>query len=225
MKLRITLFAITLTAGLFVLAQEKEKSFQIKAFSGINHFDVDEGSIEVRKNMNSHSILSSASVSIVKGDRFIEFELDRFKIQHNENEAIPNSSGSLDGGDVKTREFRIRLSYNYLKSISSKINVAIGMGVSPYLLKENISPSNPLSFDRRHSSVGASLDLIPRFQFNMTKKVFFETHLVLSTVRLNRYETQIENPAIPLREQTETDSSVRYFGGDYQVRFGIGLTL
>lgn len=208
------------------LAQEKDKSIQLKVFSGFDRFEFkgDFGTSQLQLDEDSHQILSSATIAFVRGNHFYEVEIDEFSIEKMKSKTT-QSGLTTNGSTVRTTEFRIRFSYNYLEDISTKSNIAIGLAVTPYILNERISPLVLSSFARRNSNTGASLDIMPRFQYYMTGKVFFETHLVMSVIRANKTEREIENPALPARQRIETDSTVDYFSGDYQVSFGIGVTL
>lgn len=225
---KITTVLLGLLLSLSTVAQDNQKGIQLKLFSGFDQYSVD-GSVNAinrRQKQGSFNLLSSVSIAFVRSKHFYEFEVDKFKIKSNKTETIQTSSGlTTNGSKIKTSEFRIRMSYNYLKDLSNKTKGAIGLGLTPYWLSEKTIPLVLSSFDRRYSNYGASLDLIPRIQHYFSDKVFIEVHGVLTIARANWREQEIKNPALPRDQQLQTESTLDYFSGDYQISFGIGVTL
>jgi len=82
-------------------------------------------------------------------------------------------------------------------------------------------PLVPLIFYRYVKKYGFSLNFIPRIMYTVSTKILLDLNIPIKVYDLREEEQKIENPAIPIRQQTNGGLASVFFENVYTIRLGI----
>jgi hypothetical protein len=102
---------------------------------------------------------------------------------------------------------------------------SFGVGVNPYYTKAEYFPLTPVTYYRYLKKYGASLNVIPRVSYAISTKVRLDLNIPLKFFDLREEEQKIENPAIPIRYQTNGGLVHPFFENIYTIRFGVAYKI
>lgn len=115
--------------------------------------------------------------------------------------------------------------YEISKSISSDrspLKVAIGAALHPYYVSIEHTPVIDLIYPSSARWYGASLNLIPRLTYTISERFFLDLNIPVKAFDYRFHKEQVNNPAIPVRQQVNQYAESIFFEGAYTIRFGVG---
>ena len=115
------------------------------------------------------------------------------------------------------------LNKNLVKN--AKYDFKAGIGFQFYKSKSASTvelPYVPITDEYR----GAMLHLIPRFRYNVGKRLAIDVNLRLGIFDVHKFQSTIHNPAIPLREQRWVDeTATKILPFTYSIRLGLAYLI
>jgi hypothetical protein len=113
----------------------------------------------------------------------------------------------------------------FLTKEQKQVRFAMAAGVNPYYLKIDYEPNVTTAYPSYNRTYGASFNIIPRFTFDITERLFLDLNIPLKLFDLQMNKTHIRNPAIPIRQQINEYLETKFFENAYTIRLGLAYSL
>jgi hypothetical protein len=124
---------------------------------------------------------------------------------------------------VSTYSFRYELSK--LFKPTSTISFGSGIGANPYFTKTEYEPTNPNAIYSNSKIFGFSLNLIPRINFKVSERIQLDLNIPFKLYDFRFEDVSNRNPAIPVRQQRNTNLSHVFAAPSFTMRFGVAFLL
>lgn len=121
--------------------------------------------------------------------------------------------------------FGIQYELNKRLAGSGQFFFSVGGGFLLYHLTSNQEAVTDDRWNRKQHYTGGLLQVIPRLQYQISKKLFADLNLKLALFDIQRFETYVDAPMLPVRKQTEVSTETAFFPSSYTVRLGLGFRL
>lgn len=116
------------------------------------------------------------------------------------------------------------LRYELSKSLTNKakrLGFNLGLGINPYYVQVEYIPNVETSFYSSTKHFGFVFNMVPRVKYNLSQKFSIDLNVPLKIYDLQVAKYQVDNPSIPMRQQTTFDHSNIFFENAYTIRIGL----
>ncbi len=215
---------------LFAISSSAQRSFQVKVYQNTDYFDVSYYNSQTNSSRNSNE-LNFSRISLA-------FAINtRKNFVHEIEIIIPELSKSIynvklpldysfqdDGprvGTISTYSFRYELS-KVLSNPSKKFRFNLGLAINPYFTDTEYEPENSIAYYKSNTKLfGVSFNIVPRINYNITDRILIDLNIPFKLYDLQNKETRINNPALPIRQQTSSEFTNVFFEDVYTIRLGV----
>jgi hypothetical protein len=105
--------------------------------------------------------------------------------------------------------------------LAKRISVVLGAGVNPYRIKIDYSSQQAFVYSRRQTMYGVAVNIIPGVQYSVSKRFMMDLSIPFRIYNYKRERMQVDNPAIPISQQTKESDEGKFFENVYTIRFGL----
>lgn len=221
--------------------QEQAKKIDIKLYTNFDYTpeyiyhnsDTINETIEQNNEFNGFNF-SPAIVFYNKKGNSSEIELSRlsYKNAFNKKYYVLDSTAShiaVFSGEYK-QQFDIFLRYEYKiflfkKNEWEKLKTIIGFSAMPFYHWEKEDPLLSSGFSTSSSYIGLSLALVPRIEYNINERWYFDFNVPVSILRANFMTFKNNNPAISIENRVESVINFYQTPISFAIRFGVGFRL
>lgn len=119
-----------------------------------------------------------------------------------------------------TYSFRYELSKDVFK-MSDRFTFNLGLGVNPYYVDIDYESQVDYMYSRSYKFYGGVLNVVPRVNFKLSNRFVVDLNIPLKVYDLRYTEQHIDNPTIPIRQQTTKDNDHIFLEGSYTIRIGL----
>ncbi len=214
---------------MFAIGSLAQRSFQAKVYQNTDYFNVSYYNSQTNSTRNSN-VLNFTRISLA-------FVINTSKnLTHEIEFLIPELSKSIYKvklpldysfkeddrmkSTISTYSFRYELS-KALFNRSKKMVFNLGLGVNPYYTKTEYEPTVANVYYSFVQLYGASVNVIPRINFNITDKIVLDLNIPLKLYDLQNKETHVNNPSLPIRQQSSSEVTDVFFEQAYTIRLGM----
>lgn len=106
-----------------------------------------------------------------------------------------------------------------------ELQFAIGAALHPYYVSIRHTPIMDGIYPSSMEWYGANLNLIPRVTYAISERLHLDLNVPVKAFDYRFHKEQINNPAIPIRQQINQYAKSIFFEGAYTIRFGIAYSL
>lgn len=136
---------------------------------------------------------------------------------------------SVNSG-ARIRQFQMALRLEKQRFISTdffdgKFRPMLASSIEPFFTKVSVYPHNSSSFHHRDTYLGLSAFFIPRFNYELTEKFYFDLNIPIHVITLETNWNVVENPAFSAQQQRITSFSINSFSNSVFVRLGAGIRI
>lgn len=167
-----------------------------------------------------------------KGANFHEVEISQIRFNNFKDETRKNNDRTKTSepySGMMRNEFYLALRYEFTYTIykdkDTRLKPSIGLAVSPSIGRERREPFSPLSFITSNTSLGASLFLIPRATYDLTKQWFLDFNIPVNLASIQTNFIRVENPAFTPEQQKNRTTNFEAFPSAITMRIGVGYKL
>jgi hypothetical protein len=226
---KVILLTIVLSETLTIFAQ---KGIELKIYQNTDVFKVDQYNTQGQLSSQQQTKFGRISFAVAfhTKTKFIhEIELFVPRIDESSNDIGLAMNYQLDdartGQTRKTNAYSFR--YEFAKEIRSTKNTifSLGLGVNPFLAKAQYISSVPNTYNRYFEFYGASINFIPRFRYSLSNKALVELSIPFKMYDIEYVWQKIENPSIPIRQQSNDKWVNSFFENAFTVRLGFAYKL
>jgi hypothetical protein len=220
---------LALIAVLATNAVSGQTRIQLKLYQNTDFFNVSYQNSDTQETRET-DVTNFDRISLAvafSGNRNLSHEIEFF---------VPERSRSIY--DVKfPMDYEFRESYRFTSEISTysfryeldksfnpsnRVFFSLGVGINPYYTKSEYEPTMPNTYYRGVKIFGVSLNVVPRINFKITPRFLMEFNIPFKIYDLRDKESEIHNPAIPIRDQVMKDDLKHiFFESTYTLRLGI----
>lgn len=223
----LALISLFLTNSLF--AQHLElKVYQNSDFYQVNHYNSTSRSY-VWSDHSSFTRISVAVALQTKKKFFHELELFIPRIHDGtSNLGMPMNYQLNDVGPNVIRKsdaYAFRYQMTRVWQLKKNMVFTLGAAINPYYLKTKYAPLVTNSYPRTLTVSGASLNFVPGIRYTLSSKFLAELNMPFKIYDYAYNEQRIENPSIPIRQQTAGGWTGTFFETAYNIRLGIAYKL
>jgi hypothetical protein len=120
----------------------------------------------------------------------------------------------------------VSIRYEVGKTLYSygNLNLDLGVGINPYYISGHFIPPFTTTFERTHKYVGFSFNVTPRISYIISKRFGVEINSPFKIYDLIESTLHIDNPSIPIRQQTVSETKSEFFSNVYTIRFGVSYS-
>jgi len=133
----------------------------------------------------------------------------------------------LNGSKVTATHISLR--YEYIRTFSKKINSrfmpSLGFGILPYYQRNSYKPALSTDYIAKRTVLGAKGFLIPRVCYNVSKRLFVDLNIPMCFVDVNAKIDNLNNPNLPVSEQSNTITNAEMLPDFFSLRLGLGLRI
>jgi hypothetical protein len=147
-----------------------------------------------------------------------EFSKTTDKLQYPMNYELLLSSGFEEEGN--TYSFRYELSKQVL-TMSDKFALNLGLGINPYYVAVDYRSQLEHQYSRSYKFYGGVFNIVPRLNFKLSNRFAVDLNVPLKIYDLRYSERRIDNPTLPIRQQTSKDTEHIFLEGSYTIRLGL----
>jgi len=117
--------------------------------------------------------------------------------------------------------------YEFSKEMkqSDKLIFTLGAGINPYYTKTSYLTQVSNSYNRYLWESGVALNFVSRIAYRITSRLGLELSIPFKVYDARYIQRKIENPSIPVRQQTSGSWNHIFFESAYTLRFGISFML
>jgi hypothetical protein len=156
--------------------------------------------------------------------------------QHEVEFFIPEISKSLDDiqypmnyefrkdvtFDGKASSYSLRYEFSKrLTNESKRFGFSIGAGINPYYLHIEYIPNVETTYYWSTELYGFALNFTPRINYKISRRFNVDLNVPLKIYDLRGEKNEVNNPAIPIRQQTTNDVDHIFFESAYTIRLGL----
>ncbi len=123
-------------------------------------------------------------------------------------------------GTISTFSIRYELS-KILFNPSKKFRFNLGLGINPYFTETKYEPEVSNAYYSNAKLFGVSFNIIPRINYNITDRILIDLNIPFKLYDLQNQETHVNNPSLPIRQQTSTEFTDIFFEDAYTIRLGV----
>ncbi|HMG93724.1 MAG TPA: hypothetical protein VK589_26885 [Chryseolinea sp.] len=123
-------------------------------------------------------------------------------------------------GEATSYSLRYELSKT-LTNESNRFAFAIGAGINPYYVHIEYIPNVETTYYWSTKLYGFGLNLIPRINYKISRRFIIDLNVPLKIYDLRAEKNQVNNPAIPIRQQETEDLHHIFFESAYTIRLGL----
>ena len=223
-------------AALYVLVASctfGQKSLGIKIYQNTDLF-----SIEYREWGNSKPTVSeevnfnriSLAASLQTKSKFVH-EVELFipeiskpldKIQYPMNYELRRDE-TFDG-EVSSYSFRYEFSKTFTDD-TKRLGFGLGAGINPYYVHIEYIPNVETTFYFSSRLYGFVVNVTPRISYRLSNRFSIDLNVPLKIYDLRWEKIRVDNPAIPITQQTVTTLDNIFFEDAYTIRLGVMYTL
>ena len=223
---------LTLCGLLILESSFGQREFQFKIYQNTDFFKSSYYSPQTNEKRNSsHLNFNRISFALtVRGKNDVVHEIEFFLPELSRSiykVRFPANYEFKEGDDIKgfISSYSCRYELSKVLSNSSKSMVfSLGIGVNPYFTNTEYEPAVSTTFYSSDKVFGISLNLIPKINFRVTNRVRLDFSIPFKFYDLREQKSKLENPAIPIRQQTTANSLYSFFESSYTLRFGLAYT-
>ena len=181
------------------------------------------------------------TVTTVRNVNFTRFSLalslhTRKNYVHELEVLVPEISKSLD--DIQypmSYDFRIHpsiqssgstysLRYEINRTLTNqaeRFQFNLGAALNPYYVFFEHIPHETNVYYSSTRQYGFAFNIVPRMTYKLGQRFSLDLNVPLKLYDLRVTETEIHNPAIPVRQQNNTEYNNLFFESAYTIRFGV----
>jgi hypothetical protein len=121
----------------------------------------------------------------------------------------------------------VSVRYEISKTLYScgNFNLGMGIGINPYYIFGRFIPPVTNSFERTNKHIGFSFNITPRIAYKISNRFSIEVNSPFKVYDFIEATQHIDNPSIPIRQQTVTGVEHTFFQKVYTIRFGVSYSL
>lgn len=223
---KIVLTALFISNAFYSLGQN---DFGVKIYQNTDIFETQYYESRTRettkvKNVNFNRITLAVDIETKKG---YSHEIEFF---------IPEISRPLDNiqfplnyefrkdetfdGEASSYSFRYEVSKT-LTNKAKRFSFLIGVGINPYYVHIEYEPNVETTYYWSTKLYGFALNITPRIRYKVSQRFSFDLNVPLKIYDLRGEKNNVENPAIPIRQQTTNAYSNIFLESAYTIRFGL----
>lgn len=129
----------------------------------------------------------------------------------------------------KSNLINIAFRYEYLLPLFSlnqkNLNFSIGLGGSPFFIRDKISPIIRNLFPITVTEAGINFYAIPRINYQLSKKFFLDFNILINLAQSEFQRVKMENPSRPVAEQINNRWNFNLLPNVLAARVGVGIKL
>lgn len=238
----LSLFLFYFCISWSLSAQEAESSnrlnlkfyntVQYEKFEAVTLYEHN-GTLEYYQNKENYTWLKP-SVAIQwqgKKDKLHEIEWVNF-IWNQKEEYFTGGNQDLPNWVIPGHNYTlINIAFRYehllpLFSLNQKnLNFSIGLGGSPFFLRNQISPIIRNLFPIAVTEAGINFYAIPRINYQLSKKFFLDFNIPINLAQTGFQRVKMENPSRPVAEQINDRWNFHLLPNILAARVGVGMKL
>ena len=123
-------------------------------------------------------------------------------------------------GEGTSYSLRYELS-NTLTDESKRFGFAIGAGINPYYVHVEYIPNVETTYYWSTQLYGFAFNFTPRINYKISRRFNIDLNVPLKIYDLRLEKNQVNNPAIPIRQQNTNDVDHIFFESAYTIRLGL----
>lgn len=154
-------------------------------------------------------------------------EVEISQLFHNKSEPssknLITSKPTQDYGIQKDHHYAFRYEASYSLFEKKKIQTFIGGGVLPYFQRNSFNPLARNSFPKSWNEIGAIFHITPRITYYLHPRIFMDVNIPINILNLAYTSSFIRNPAIPVKEQMQSDVHSHFMPNLFTGRVGLGF--
>ena len=208
-----------------------QKSFGVKVYQNTDIFDIDyrEAGNTTNVNKTNFNRISLALNLRTKNSLVHELELFIPELSKSlENIQYPMDyelrKGDTFDGEVSSYSIRYELSKK-LTDETKRFGFTLGAGINPYYVYIQYFPKVETTYYASSELYGFALNIVPRLEYKLSNRFHLDLNIPLKVYDLRGEKIRLDNPAIPIRQQTSTDGDQIFFESAYTIRLGLMYTL
>ncbi|HYI76564.1 MAG TPA: hypothetical protein VEW65_03035 [Chryseolinea sp.] len=223
---KVVLVALFISNAIYSLGQN---DFGVKIYQNTDIFETQYYESRTRettkvKNVNFNRITFAVDIDTKKGyTHEIEFLIPEISkplenIQYPLNYEFRKDE-TFDGA-ASSYSFRYEISKT-LTDKAKKFSFLLGVGINPYYVHIEYEPNVENTYYWSTKLYGFALNITPRIRYKVSQRFSFDLNVPLKIYDLRGEKINVENPAIPIRQQTTNEYSNIFFESAYTIRFGL----
>lgn len=227
---KITIFIfLTLTTTLRVSGQIALKLNLHSQYESFEYSNIRDTTLTKVKDGYDLSILPSPTISLYRENgNFQEICLSRILFIVDDNKtAYYYSNGSskiIDGSKETTFAIGLRYDYNFLLTNGDNpFSFFIGLSSSPTYYYQLNEPKSPSSFNRSKIKASVYVSIVPRIIWKINPKIFMDLNIPFNVYELSYKWRRINNPSLPLDQQSNGKWYSYFISKTYEIRLGVGF--
>ena len=111
-----------------------------------------------------------------------------------------------------------------LPNNSERINFRYGVGINPYYVKIEYTPSTPNAYYTSLKYYGFALNVTPGLNYKLSRFFSIDLNAPLRIYNFQRENNRQDNPILPLRQQRRNYLNHLFFEPAYTIRLGLRYT-
>ena len=113
-------------------------------------------------------------------------------------------------GEASSYSLRYELSKR-LTNESKRFGLYIGAGINPYYVHLEYIPNDETTYYWSTKLYGFALNFVPRISYKISRRFNVDLNVPLKVYDLRVEKNQVNNPAIPIRQQTTESGCITFF--------------
>jgi len=110
-------------------------------------------------------------------------------------------------------------------SKKNKLHFAVGLGGSPFFIRDYKSSMTRNSLPILVMEAGIVFYVIPRINYHINEKFFLDLNIPINLAQTAFQKVRVENPSMPIAEQTNNRFNFNLFSNVLAARIGVGMKL
>ncbi len=214
---------------LFVINSSAQRTFQAKVYQNTDYFKVSYYNSQTNSTTNSNNVnfsrISLAFAINTRKNFTHEFEILIPELSKSiYNVKLPLNYSFQDDeareGTINTYSLRYELS-KVLSDPFKKIRFNLGLGMNPYFTETEYEPKASYAYYTNTKLFGVSFNLIPRINYNITDRILIDLNIPFKLYDLQFEDTRVNNPSLPIRQQSSNEFTDVFFENAYTIRLGV----
>ena|SRR5688572_8908766 len=207
-----------------------QKNFGIKIYQNTDIFEIqyyESGTNKVEKfdQVNFTRVSLAVDIDTKKGyTHEIEFLIPEVSKSYDNIQYPMNYEFKKEMPDFEGQASSYSLRYELSRTLTNKakrLGFNLGMGINPYYVLVEYIPNVENRYYSSTKLYGFVLNMVPGIKYKLSQRFSIDLNVPLKIYDLRAEKYRVENPAIPIRQQTTIDSNNIFFESAYTLRLGL----